>query len=116
MLHLISLIGFVLNVHWAKLSGLPATDRDAEVDVDSDDEVDEPDSPTRSANNGRGVADRFLVPQSESINSAIMTFLKARSERTLLCTPAFNALHSGTPIMIVDVHTHLPTHRPLLLP
>jgi len=44
-LHLICLIGFVLNMHWAKHSGLPATDRDAEVDVASDDEVDEPDIP-----------------------------------------------------------------------
>ena len=45
MLHLICLIGFVLNIHWAKPSGLPATDRDAEVDVTTDYEVDEPDIP-----------------------------------------------------------------------
>jgi signal transduction histidine kinase len=38
-------IGFVLNMHWAKPSGLPADDRDNESDVAGDDEVDEQDLP-----------------------------------------------------------------------
>ena len=93
---------------------MPATDVDAVIDVASENKVDEPDLRTQSVSNGRDVTDRFFVPQTTSINFTIITFLKARSRRTLPSTQAFNALYSGTPTMIVDVHTHLPTHRDIV--
>jgi hypothetical protein len=49
-------IGFVVNIHRAKPSGLLVTDLDVDPDADGDDKVGEPDFPTRSASNGQAAA------------------------------------------------------------